>query len=256
MPLVAVLSLLLFDLGGAAAQQAPNDPTAVAVARAKALREALTQTPEGAAPVLLPGLILTHPELRAAINGLFDPLDKVEEVDFLKAVERRSNSLKTLLGTTSDLTPPPTSLSTIRALNLLQTAIKNYQQQPAPVVDILHAEYGDIGTGASPPRRGQLCDATAAMRKECQGQQSCKLPTTFPGTPLCSTGDPAAFAAGRDKGVWLVFRCLDARTLTVYPVPRLPGMRLDYGDAVQAPLRIASDEFTCVPKPAEPRPKS
>lgn len=211
------------------------DPTKVVIDRATALSEALKPD----------NIIKTYPKLYSAIVALLPMLEDFEAVDFLKAVARRSGSLSTLL-TASAAAGPPTSLDTIKALATLESAILTYRKRPEPAVDIAYAEYGDMRDHSSPRRgRPQLCDATAAMRKECQGHSTCKLPATFE-TALCNN-DPGSFIPKEHKGAWVLFRCVDP-LLTIYAPPLLPSMVPSRGNAYWIPMRSAADEFSCVPK--------
>lgn len=222
------------------------DPTKAAIDRAVALLAVIATDPTAEPPVLSPHLISTYPQLRTAINKLIPALGKVEELDILDAVKRRAKSLETLVSEATAVGPTP-SVEAIQKLSSLQTAITNYQMRvSAALVDIIVAEYGDMRDHASPPRRpGQLCDATIAMRKACQGKPSCKLPADFK-TTLCAK-DPAELAPANYKGAWVMFRCLDTR-LIVYPAPQLPGMVPAPGQATWVPLKTATDEFSCTPQ--------
>ena len=215
------------------------DPTRAAIGRADALSLAL------------PNAISTYPKLRTSVNALFIPMEAVEEVDFLAAVNRRSNSLSALL-TKAAGAGPPSSLDAIKNLGTLDAAILAYRKHADPMVDIVYAEYGDMRDHTSPRkgRRPQLCDATDAMRKQCQGHQSC----TLPATALCPV-DPGAFIPSEYKGTWVQFQCVDP-LLNVYAPPAFAGMVASRGNSTWVPLRTATDEFRCTPaQPSAPAAK-
>jgi hypothetical protein len=207
------------------------DPTTAAIHRAAALSEALKSN-----------IIKTYPALSDAINALLGDLEAVEQVDFLKTVSRRAASLTTLL--TGAGTVPPTSIEAMQHVASLQAAILAYRKHGDPKVDIVFAEYGDLRDRNSRSKRRQVCDATAAMRKLCQGHTNCALPAT-PGTMLCPQ-DPAEFVSAADKGAWILFRCVDS-LLNVYPPPALPGMVAGQGNSFWVALRSSNEEFVCVP---------
>ena len=206
------------------------EPTKAAIARADALRLAL------------PKAISTYPGLRAAVNALYPALDPVEEVNFLETVSRRSNSLSGLLIKAAPA-GPPTSLDAIKDLAALDAAILAYRKFANPLVDVVYAEYGDMRDLTSPRRRGrpQLCDATDAMRKQCQGKPTCSLPAGG----LCPV-DPAALVPSEYKGAWILFRCMDP-LLNIYVPPALAGMERSRGNSTWVPLRAATEEFRCTP---------
>lgn len=207
-----------------------GDPTKAAIARAQALLAAL------------PNVISTYPPLRTAVVALFAPLEAVEEVDFLEAVKRRSNSLNILL-TKAKVVGPPTSLEAIAAVMALDAAIFEYRKHADPMVDIVYAEYGDMRDNIfQRNRRPQLCDVTDKIRKDCQGHLSCALPDP---TKLCSA-DPAPFISAAHKGVRIQFRCVDA-LLKVYAPPALASMVPGVGNSNWATLRTAGEEFRCAP---------
>jgi hypothetical protein len=207
------------------------DPTNAAIHRAAALTEALKSS----------SIIKTYPALSDAISALFGGLETVEEADFLKAVSRRATSLTTLL--TGAGTVPPTSIKAMQDVASLEAAILAYRKHGDPKVDIVFAEYGDLRDRNSRNKRRQVCDATAAMRKLCQGHTSCTLPAT-PGTTLCPE-DPAEFVSAANRA-WIIFRCVDS-LLNVYPPPALPGMVAGQGNSFWVTLRSSNEEFVCVP---------
>jgi hypothetical protein len=214
-----------------------KDPTQAAINRAGSLSTA----------VVLPGLVKTYPGLQTSITELLPKLEAIEALNLLDALARRADVLTTNLADATAVGLPMTPKA-VEEVTALQVAIQAYRRSAQPMVDILHAEYGDLYAGRRGDHR-RTCDATLAVRKQCQGKPLCSLPAN-PETTLCGY-DPVPHAAARDKGASILFRCLDA-LLKVYVTPVTGTMKPDRGNATWVLVRGTGEEFTCAPsKPTD-----
>jgi hypothetical protein len=219
------------------------DPTNAFVERATALTDLLKQEPLG--------VIKTYPAVRSAARAALTELGRIEEADFIDAVERRATALQALLAN-GMAGSPPTSVEVMASLKALDGAMKAYRKHTDLMVDIVHAEYGDMRDRDRWARkRAQLCDATDAVRASCHGQLRCTLPAL---AKLCPV-DPGVLIQPPHKGVWILFRCMDAQ-LNIH-APGLATAEPARRGAYWMGLRNEGESFGCTPEnKAEAKPET
>jgi hypothetical protein len=183
------------------------------VETAKALAAALSAVVKAEAGYVPP---LGDPEFATAINDLSDTLkaqvsNKFPIARFNAAAEEinavvgepagtAGAEAKKLVETNREwLQNSPDSLAKAEAA---MAALKTLQGGFRPMVHIIEATYGDTSSRAD---RSRHCDATLAMRNQCERLDKCELPTGYE-TSLCGF-DPIPRADERIRGVEVRFGC-------------------------------------------------
>lgn len=87
-------------------------------------------------------------------------------------------------------------------LKKLRSEIDKVTGALQPRVHVYYAYFGDI----KEVNGNRMCDATSAMRKQCEGKPTCNLPDNFV-TQLCGY-NPAPFVEDRDRGASVSYGCL------------------------------------------------
>lgn len=90
----------------------------------------------------------------------------------------------------------------VGALKKLRTEIDKVTGALQPRVHVYYAYFGDI----KEVNGNRMCDATSAMRKQCEGKPTCNLPDNFV-TQLCGY-NPVPFVEDRDRGASVSYACL------------------------------------------------
>lgn len=90
----------------------------------------------------------------------------------------------------------------VGALKKLRIEIDKVTGALQPRVHVYYAYFGDV----KEVNGNRMCDATSAMRKQCEGKPSCNLPDNFV-TQLCGY-NPAPFVEDRDRGASVSYGCL------------------------------------------------
>ncbi|TBC25590.1 hypothetical protein ELH33_32960 (plasmid) [Rhizobium ruizarguesonis] len=108
-------------------------------------------------------------------------------------------------------------LAAREAAKTLTEAIKPLAEAAQKRVHIVAALYGDrrtisrvvqLGKAATPGAQDRWCNATAAMRTQCEYKTDCTAPAAV-ATSLCGY-DPVPYASPQFKAAVVFYRCLDA----------------------------------------------
>ncbi|MDJ0826518.1 MAG: hypothetical protein QNJ16_13530 [Rhodobacter sp.] len=167
-------------------------------------------------------------------------LVSIEAPYYLRALGERIKEINPLLRV-SAANRPPFRVSDITSLQSLKNTIDGLLPKATKSgIHVFSARYGRL---SGPRDGGGSCDATPAMRKQCQGQTTCSLPANGVGV-FCGGQDPAPFTQSRHKGVAVRYICLSADDATwVALLRQRPGSYA--GHALTAVLRSTNDEIKC-----------
>lgn len=117
-----------------------------------------------------------------------------------------------------------TAPAAMAARDALIKALTDLNDSLGKRIHIESAMYGDMGKGASSKRR---CDATKAIRTECQGKNSCSVTTELKSAVNLCGFDPIPLAENKTKKLAIGYFCIETDkagwdSLALYP-DRDPG---------------------------------
>jgi hypothetical protein len=192
------------------------------------------------------GLNPNFAPLVGAADSLFleKRMEKLEDANPLLFARRYADGLAKLMTVVKAQPRLDDPLKT--SIAKLVTAVDDFKGLiGGPRIHVVAATYGDLTTWARrQDKRGRLCDATAAVRTSCEDKPQCNIGTEF--NALC--GDVATHADPFDKGLVVVFRCLeDGDRVAPQALPTI-SFNADR-DAYSIRLRTPAEQFSCVGEP-------
>ena len=186
------------------------------LAALRSLNEQLDKVPDGRitslaqqlASVLVqikPGdAVLSQKDVRTALDQVREAIENGEVPSQPQRLEVRAKRLTTALVASTDGAEP----QLIEALTQLSDAI-------IPKLDVpygIHVVYARAGDLRFVGNEARSCNATGYFRKQCSRIQECSIKDGATIEQICGY-DPAPFAEERDRGAYVIFRCVTAGDL-------------------------------------------